>query len=86
MTTTQSIKNAWLKTITTTEDAKSFKIKESLSMPYTANVVLGPTKAPCSTKVYLTNKEAKVLARSVVKKFHSEVNNRSFKQYEMLVV
>lgn len=55
-------------------------------MPYTANVVLGPTKAPCSTKVYLTNKEAKVLARSVVKKFHSEVNNRSFKQYEMLVV
>merc|ERR1712226_1836218 len=61
------------KIITTTEDARSSKIKEHLSMLFIANVAHGPTKAPCSTKEYLIKKL--VPEHCVEPKFQSEVKD-----------
>jgi len=44
MTITPSIKNVWLKTTSTIEDANLYRIKVNLSMPWRPNAVLGPTK------------------------------------------
>merc|ERR550514_908340 len=84
MTTTRSTKNAWLKTIITTESARSSKIRAHQSMLYTVNVVLGPIRVPCSTRESLTRRMDQQIF--VANKSQQEAKNRSSKQLEMPVV
>jgi len=84
MTTTHSIKNAWLRTISTTEDARNSRIKVNQSMPWRPNVVHGHTKVLCSTKVYSKNKMEQQI--SVANKFHLEAKNLNLKLSRTLAV
>lgn len=76
-TTTQFIKSAWLKTITTIENVKNFRIKEYLSMLFTVNVVLGLIREPYSIKEYLTKRmEQQIFAGNKFQREARHLNSR----------
>jgi len=61
MTTTLFIKLAWLKITIIIENVKNSKTRENQSMLYTATVVLGLTKVPYLTRVFLTRKREQLI-------------------------
>ena len=84
MTTTSSTNSAWLNTTITTESARSSRIRESQSMLYTVNAVLGPIRVPCSTREYSINRLAQ--ASSVDKRSQSKAKAPSLKSFKTLAV
>merc|ERR1712151_1005360 len=69
----------------TTESAKSYKIRVNLSSPQRLNAVHGPTKELSSTRKFSTSKHrAKV--KCVEQRFQPEVKNQSLKRSKKLVV
>ena len=84
MTTTLSTKNAWLKTIITTESARNSKTRAYQSMLYTVNVVLGPIRVPCSTREYSISRL--VQASSADRRSQSKAKAPSLKSFKTLAV
>lgn len=84
MTITLSTKSAWPTIIITTESARSSRIRENQSMPYTVNAVHGPIRVPCSTRGYSISKQAQ--ASSVDRTSQSKAKAPSLKPFKTLAV